>query len=261
MKFFRSKQANTRKSRGNNPMNEHDSDTIPGSLDEARRGARKGLIQVLVILILTMALLFASAGDIRWPMGWLYFGIYLLARIISSALLMRKSPEVLAERSQIKAGSQSWDKLPALIVGLVGPLAMLLVAGLDRRFGWSPQLAFHTLIGASIFVALGCAIGGWAINCNKFFSAVVRIQSERDHSVASDGPYGIVRHPGYTGMAIYMVAAPLMLGSIWGLIPAGLTILVLIYRTAREDRFLHAKLDGYRDYAGRTRHRLLPGIW
>lgn len=49
-------------------------------------------------------------------------------------------------------------------------------------------------------------------------------------------------------------------GQTWGLIPAGLIVLTLIYRIAREDRFLHAELEGYQEYAARTRYRLLPGI-
>jgi protein-S-isoprenylcysteine O-methyltransferase Ste14 len=96
---------------------------------------------------------------------------------------------------------------------------------------------------------------------NRFFSAHVRIQTERGHAVVDSGPYGVVRHPGYVGMSIFTLGTPLALGSWLAQIPAILTVAVLIYRTALEDRTLQAELPGYADYAGRVRYRLLPGLW
>ena len=105
-----------------------------------------------------------------------------------------------------------------------------------RRLDWSPPLGDSAQLIAAAVLALGFALAGWAINSNKFFSGVVRIQAERGHTVQSGGPYRFVRHPGYTGIGVYSLATPIMLGSTWGLIPAVLAVLVLIYRTAREDR-------------------------
>jgi len=96
---------------------------------------------------------------------------------------------------------------------------------------------------------------------NRFFSGVVRIQNERGHSVVSDGPYRWVRHPGYAGGFIGDLALPLLLGSAWAFIPAALTAGAVVLRTALEDRTLQAELPGYREYAQRTRFRLLPGVW
>jgi protein-S-isoprenylcysteine O-methyltransferase Ste14 len=96
---------------------------------------------------------------------------------------------------------------------------------------------------------------------NKFFSTSVRIQMERDHTVASGGPYRYVRHPGYVGYIVSGFAAPLALGSLWALIPAAITLCLLVVRTALEDRTLQDELDGYREYAARVRYRLLPGVW
>jgi protein-S-isoprenylcysteine O-methyltransferase Ste14 len=96
---------------------------------------------------------------------------------------------------------------------------------------------------------------------NRFFSAVVRIQRDREHTVVTSGPYRLIRHPGYAGALITSLAIPLLLGSLWALIPAALVVCLLILRTALEDRTLQEKLDGYREYAGRVRYRLLPGVW
>jgi protein-S-isoprenylcysteine O-methyltransferase Ste14 len=79
--------------------------------------------------------------------------------------------------------------------------------------------------------------------------------------VATGGPYRIVRHPGYVGAILYTLAMPVLLGSVWALIPAGMSAAVFIVRTHLEDRTLHDELPGYREFAGQTRYRLLPGVW
>jgi len=108
---------------------------------------------------------------------------------------------------------------------------------------------------------LGIVVLVWAMAANKFFSATVRIQEERGHTVATGGPYRYVRHPGYVGWLMLTLATPVVLGSRWALVPAGITVILTILRTALEDRTLHSELEGYREYAERVRYRLLPGIW
>ena len=108
---------------------------------------------------------------------------------------------------------------------------------------------------------LAAAFVTWAMTVNKFFSAVVRIQADRGHVVVSAGPYQLVRHPGYAGSIVATLAIPIMLGSLWGLVPAALTTLAIVVRTGREDRMLRRELRGYQAYAARTRFRLAPGIW
>ncbi|MGA2328238.1 MAG: hypothetical protein ABSH05_18315 [Bryobacteraceae bacterium] len=57
------------------------------------------------------------------------------------------------------------------------------------------------------------------------------------------------------------LATPLILGSAWALIPAGLTLVAVVVRTALEDRTLQRELEGYQAYAQRVRYRLVPGLW
>jgi protein-S-isoprenylcysteine O-methyltransferase Ste14 len=96
---------------------------------------------------------------------------------------------------------------------------------------------------------------------NAFFSTAVRIQYDREHSVESSGPYGYIRHPGYLGIIIYNLSTPLILGSVWAILPAGILILLFIIRTFMEDTTLKVKLEGYSEYAKRVRFRLIPFIW
>jgi protein-S-isoprenylcysteine O-methyltransferase Ste14 len=89
----------------------------------------------------------------------------------------------------------------------------------------------------------------------------VRIQTERGHKVIDTGPYAIVRHPLYAGALLMCAGIPLALGSFWALIPAAAGALVLVVRTVLEDRTLQAELEGYKEYTGRVRYRLIPGVW
>jgi protein-S-isoprenylcysteine O-methyltransferase Ste14 len=96
---------------------------------------------------------------------------------------------------------------------------------------------------------------------NPFFETTVRIQDETGHQTVSSGPYSIVRHPGYVAFILTYLATPLMLDSLWGLVPAGIVLILFILRTAREDQTLHDELPGYPDYTKKVRYRLFPGIW
>ncbi len=101
----------------------------------------------------------------------------------------------------------------------------------------------------------------WATGSNAFFSLTVRIQKERGQAVVEGGPYRFVRHPSYVGGILFELAAPIMLGSWWALIPGGLDAVLFVIRTALEDKTLQAELDGYPAYTERTRYRLVPGVW
>jgi protein-S-isoprenylcysteine O-methyltransferase Ste14 len=96
---------------------------------------------------------------------------------------------------------------------------------------------------------------------NRFYSRYVRIQTERGHTVVMTGPYRFVRHPGYVGIIVFMLASGLALGSLWALIPAGILVVILVVRTGLEDRTLQAELPGYKEYARHVRYRLVPGVW
>ncbi len=224
-------------------------------------GILRRLTQILIVITIEMGVFFLASGRPGWVMAWVYIGVYLAFVAINAAVLLSKDPELIVERGEVKSDAKSWDKLPALVVSFLGPLIGFLVAGLDVRLGWGPRPASWVSWAALVAVVLGYGLWGWAMAANKFFSGMVRIQTDRGHSVASSGPYRTVRHPGYAGLIVFTLATPLMLGSLWALVPAGLTVGVAVMRTALEDRTLQDELDGYKDYARQVRYRLLPGIW
>lgn len=221
----------------------------------------KVLIYIVKTVLSTIAMaviLFASAGTPDWAAGWAYVGLVSIGTVASMLIV---DTELLAERSQVGQGAQTIDVVLAVTMARVGPAAIAAVAGLDLRFGWMPEIPRVLSAAGMLGMILGYAIGMWAMASNKFFSGVVRIQSERGHEVVTGGPYAIVRHPGYTGTILAVLGTPLMLGSMWALIPAAATIGVIIARTALEDRTLMQCLSGYKAYARCVRCRLLPGVW
>jgi protein-S-isoprenylcysteine O-methyltransferase Ste14 len=217
------------------------------------------LVPGIFSLAITSVCLFGSAGRLDWPNAWVLLGLNLAASVATAALLWR-SPELLAERSNVKAG-KSWDKALVATTVLLGPVATWVTAGLDTRFHWSDRMPRLAFIGGVVVAVLAAALVAWAMRSNRFFSAVVRIQKDRGHSVVTAGPYRFVRHPGYAGMSAFTLATPLILDSRWAFAPATATAAMTVLRTVLEDRTLHNELDGYANYARRVKYRLAPGIW
>jgi protein-S-isoprenylcysteine O-methyltransferase Ste14 len=217
-------------------------------------------IKSLTGVFFFLLILFISAGRISYWQGWLYAAINIISVFLNSLALKNKE-EIAAERLEVRSGTKSWDKV---ILGLsaVTLIITYIVAGLDSgRFLWSP--GFHWGINATgaILILSGEACFLLAQKQNKFFSSLVRIQTDRGHTVCDTGIYKIVRHPAYFGNIITAIGIPLILGSLWGFIPSAVSVLLIIIRTSLEDRTLINELDGYRDYTYRTRYRLLPYIW
>jgi len=223
--------------------------------------AMKQLLKMLFFITVLTVLLFATSGRPDWLMGWIYAGIYACGLVVTTALMLPRSPELLAERINIHAGSKKWDRLLAPLMATAGPGLTIVTAGLDMRFGWSPHVALPVKAGASAFAVLAYGLLAWSMVTNRFFSAVVRIQTDRGHTVISSGPYRIVRHPGYTAMTACLLCTPLMLGSLWAFVPALATLIISLVRTLLEDRTLQMELAGYRDYTRRVPYLLVPGIW
>jgi protein-S-isoprenylcysteine O-methyltransferase Ste14 len=210
-------------------------------------------------LVVMAAALFWSAGRLDWWPAWAALAV-MAGWTAAMAILVFLTPDLLAERLGLGKGAKRWDIAIVRIVGNV-TFVRYIVAGLDQRYGWTGGFPVAVQFGALVICVVGYALFVWAVARNPFFSQIVRIQSERGHTVVSVGPYRIVRHPAYLGAILYELAVPVLLASWWCLIVSALAAGVLILRTALEDRTLQAELSGYADYSLRVRYRLLPGIW
>ncbi len=220
------------------------------------------IVQVLLFVVLVPFLPLLISRQWDWWQAWVYAIISILGFAISRAIASRRHPGLLAERGRFldHKDAKPWDKTLAPLVGLGGALVPL-VAGLDALFGWPPDFGLGVeMVGLALLLA-GYALASYALIENAYFSGMVRIQTDRGHQVVSSGPYRWVRHPGYTGALLAYLGTPLLLDSIWALLPAVFLTVALIIRTRLEDQTLQAELGGYRDYAQRVRYRLLPPVW
>ncbi|MCB8981499.1 MAG: isoprenylcysteine carboxylmethyltransferase family protein [Ardenticatenaceae bacterium] len=220
------------------------------------------LAQMLFFIFVILFLPLLISGHWDWWEAWTYAITGLLGFFISRVLAAKKHPDLLAERARFaqQPDAKSWDKWLAPIVALGGGLIPL-AAGLDARFGWSAPFSLPVKLVALLIILAGYALGSYALVANRYFSGMVRIQTERNHHVVSSGPYHWMRHPGYAGALITYLATPFFLDSLWALVPAIIISALLVLRTAWEDETLQAELEGYQAYAQQIRYRLLPGVW
>ncbi|MDA3939924.1 MAG: isoprenylcysteine carboxylmethyltransferase family protein [Spirochaetia bacterium] len=220
-------------------------------------------IRLVMVYLLVPLLLLLCGGDFAWWQAWVYSLVFFIAGTGGRIWAELRHPGLMAERQDIKKiqSAKSWDKVlaPLMALSLVFPL--VIVAGLDHHYAWSPLFPLWLSVLGFILVSLGYSFGVWALLENRFFSGVVRIQADRGHVVCDSGPYRIVRHPGYAGSVLPLFGIVLALGSVWTLIPAVLALIITVIRTSLEDRTLQEELPGYGDYAKRVRYRLFPGIY
>jgi protein-S-isoprenylcysteine O-methyltransferase Ste14 len=219
------------------------------------------VVKIGLFVLVLATLLFVSSGCVTWLMAWVYICVYAAGTIFNSLIIIPRNPALLDERTRIKKDAKRWDKALAPLMAGLCPAITVTVAGLDIRFNWSPQIPFMLQIAAIALAVLGHLLLTWAMATNSFFSAVVRIQKERGHTVVTSDPYRYVRHPGYVGIIVFSLATPLILDSLWAFIPALFMLFISVVRIALEEKTLKEELQGYKDYTNQVRYRLLPGIW
>ena len=220
---------------------------------------RYAIREVLNLAGMAVAL-FWPAGRVDWWPAWAALAVMAGWMVATAIVILRYNPGLLAERLVPRKGGKSWDRAILSAMGL-GTLIRYILAGLDQRYGRAWGVPPSAQIAALILCALGYALFTWATAANAYFSWLVRLQPDRGHTVASGGPYHYVRHPAYLGAIVYELAVCVLLASWRGQAVSTLTALLLVVRTALEDRTLQAELPGYADYARQVRSRLLPGIW
>lgn len=219
-------------------------------------------LEITAMAAVMAVALFAAAGSWRWPEGWRFVGLFTALAAALSLWLLRADPDLLAERLKppVRRDQKRWDRVFMSAV-TVAFLAWLVLMGLDAgRFGWSHAPAWAQILGGLLLTGgyLGVA---WVFSVNSFAAPVVRIQSEREQTVIDTGPYALVRHPMYAFALPIFLGAPLVAGSLWGLVVAPIAMAAVGWRALGEERALMSELPGYEDYARRVRWRFAPGVW
>ncbi|MGE2726540.1 methyltransferase family protein [Mycolicibacterium pulveris] len=214
-----------------------------------------GLAQPVVLAVIV----FAVAGTVDYWQAWLLVAVFLVSVWTSNLYLLRAHPAALERRMRGGPGAETRAVQKAVMAGLWGSLLMMLViSGLDHRFGWTHVPPPISLAG-NVLVAVGLMAPMLVVIQNNYAGSTVRV--EAGQRLASTGLYGLVRHPMYTGNVIMMIGIPLALGSYWALILVipGLTVIAM--RIRDEEHLLREELDGYLEYTQKVRYRLVPGMW
>ena len=215
-----------------------------------------GLILLVVVLSL---LLFSSAGTLNYWQAWAYTLIFLMSAGIITLYLMKKDTALLERR--LTAGPTGEKEKTQKIIQSIAQLAFIafyLLSGFDHRYAWS-NVPVPVVIAGDILVACGFYIVFMIFKENSFTSAIIEVDDNQ--RVISTGPYGIVRHPMYSGALIMMIGTPIALGSWWALMAFILIAAIIVWRLLDEEKFLSVSLPGYTEYCSKVSSRLIPGIF
>jgi protein-S-isoprenylcysteine O-methyltransferase Ste14 len=219
----------------------------------------KGLVSLVALILVMGALIFIPAGTFDYWQAWLFLACYFAASLVVSAWLIRNDPALLERRMRggpFAEGERSQKIIMSFAsIGFVG---MLVVPGLDHRFGWSHIPAPVALLGDLLLLA------GWlgilqVFRANTYAAATIQVASGQ--TVVSTGPYAVVRHPMYAAALLMLLGIPVALGSWWGVLVWAAVLPALAWRLLDEERLLMRDLAGYADYRRKVRWRLIPYLW
>ncbi|HEX6604321.1 MAG TPA: isoprenylcysteine carboxylmethyltransferase family protein [Sphingomicrobium sp.] len=219
----------------------------------------RGLVSLVALIVVMGALIFGAAGTFDYWQAWLFLACYFAASLVVSLWLIRYDPALLERRMRggpFAEGERNQKIIMAITS--IGFVALLVVPGLDRRFGWSRMPDAIAIFGDVLLLAgwLGILV---VFRANSYAAATIRV--ENGQRVISTGPYAIVRHPMYAAALLMMAGIALALGSWWGALVWAALLPALAWRLIDEERVLMRDLAGYADYRRKVPWRLIPSIW
>jgi protein-S-isoprenylcysteine O-methyltransferase Ste14 len=220
----------------------------------------RGIAKNFTSLIIDIVLLFASAGTLYWVRGWIYICYLFSYKILYISVLLMINPQLLSERVKFNwKETKRYDKYFITSYYILGP-SMIIVAGFDFRFQWS-TVPFIAVYPSIVVLILTSFIALWAQISNSNFILTTRNDKLRNQHVCTTGPYKYMRHPGYFCIIFQWLCYPIILGSLFSLIPALIYISGTFIRTYYEDKTLRTELKGYEEYSKKTKYRLFPYLW
>jgi protein-S-isoprenylcysteine O-methyltransferase Ste14 len=219
----------------------------------------KAFAGLLILLLVMASLLLIATGTPHYWQAWLFLGVYFACSLAITLDLMRRDPALLERRMSGGpfAEKQTAQKIIMSFASL-GFIGLLVVPGLDRRFGWSAMPSWMAIAGDALMLV------GWlgifyVFRENSFTSSTIEVA--KGQKVISTGPYAWVRHPMYAAALLMLTGIPISLGSWWGLLVMAVILPAVLWRLLDEEKFLAKSLAGYIEYRGRVRYRLLPMVW
>lgn len=224
-------------------------------MSSADRSALSSIVGLAALLLL----LFLSAGTVHYWQAWVFLGVFAVVTSLPSLYLSRIDPAAIERRRRAGPSAESRPVQKAVMTGIMASFAaVLVVAGLDYRYGWSTVPAWLSILG-DLMVAVGLGTTILVVFQNRYAAATITV--EEGQPIVTTGLYGIVRHPMYSASVVMMIGMPLALASYWALFVVLIGIALLIVRIIDEEKLLSEQLGGYDDYMHRVRYRLVPLVW
>lgn len=214
-------------------------------------------VLTLVGLVVFGVLLFGPAGTFGYWQGWVFLAVMILSTALPSVYVFRAQPAALERRMQVGQENRAAQRV-AFVLLLASFAGVMVLGGIDHRFGWSSVPVAVVLLG-DVLVAVGMVLSIVVVAQNEYAAANVTVEGGQE--VVSTGLYGIVRHPMYAVSLLATVGMPMALGSWWAMWFVVLAAIALVIRIRDEERLLLQELAGYRDYAHEVRSRLIPFVW
>ena len=216
----------------------------------------QAISKFIIGLVMLGVLIFLPAGSFMYWQGWLLIGILFVPMFIAGLIMMKKSPELLRKRLNVKE-EETEQKTVIMLSGIMF-LAAFVVAGLNFRFGWIVLPEWVSYAGAIIFLA-AYALYAEVLRENAYLSRTVEVQ--QDQKVIDTGLYGVVRHPMYMSTLLLFLAMPLVLGSIISFVITLAYIPIIAKRIGNEEKVLEDGLPGYAEYKNKVKRKVVPFIW
>jgi protein-S-isoprenylcysteine O-methyltransferase Ste14 len=207
-----------------------------------------------------LGLLFYALGT--WGIvnarAWIYFGFCIAASLAGGLVLLVAAPGALAARNTISPDTPLWDRIILRLYWVLSFFGIYLIAGIEADSSAKPDVCFG--IGMLLCLLAVCPqIAALAVN--PFLESSARVQTDRQQTVVDAGVYRVVRHPVYSSVILWCISVSLVFPTPFVRLTAVVTAILIVVRTALEDVLLRENLAGYREYAERTRWRLIPFIW
>jgi len=223
-----------------------------------KKAIATALVKYFIVNCFGLAILLLCSGNLLWTGAWTIFGFALFYIAVTLTIGIKYFPEIVSGRSENKY-EHSWDKIAVMIYS-AGFYLLYIIAGFDSRYSWSSLHTIFFIIGLILY-SFAMINTFWILASNPYAVGASRIQKERNQRVISHGPYRFIRHPMYFNVIIFAVGTPLLLESVWALIPAPIIIGSFIYRCYKEDTLLQNELEGYKEYSNNVKYRMIPFIW
>ena len=199
---------------------------------------------------------FLPAGTLAYWQAWVYMVLIFIPMLFAVASFIKSAPEFLDRRLRMREKERAQKAVQ--ILGLPIYIVAFLLPGFDRRFGWSSVPTLLVVI-SDILVLASYLFILRVFKVNAYASRVIEV--EQGQKVITSGPYALVRHPMYLGVAVMYLFSPLALGSYWAIVPCVLIVVLLVPRILNEEKVLAGELEGYKEYTQQVRFHLIPGVW